>query len=306
MRCIDRQSLESINSPIKLIMEHIPYAIINVAPEREEEFLAEHSNLIIKFSNSNSPNASAKPIENIITFNRGLAELCWSAAYSYPILYEHVIEKSELRSSAIIEFDEPEHRKCIDLLNWAFRNSFNSQSIEWPDHLPKPYKLPEDIEKKLPEHVAQEWGLTALAFIGHHELAHITLNHSTSVSADVRISQEKDADRTAAEWILGCNGIPEMNYMKRVIGIALGLLVFMCRELYTIADPTLHPRWFDRYYDFAENYFGDEEFAHVWALALVFLKLHMDGAGIDAPARINGSLKHGVDEYLDIIARERK
>lgn len=151
MRLIDRNSLEGINSPIKLIMEHIPYAMINVAPERAGEFQEEYPNLLIKFSNDNYPNATVNNSSNEITFSRGLAELCWSSAYSYPILYEYVVENSKLESSLFIDLTESGNKRSIDLLNWALKNSFANQSSEWPDNLPQPYTLPDDVDKKLPE-----------------------------------------------------------------------------------------------------------------------------------------------------------
>jgi hypothetical protein len=64
--------------------------------------------------------------------------------------------------------------------------------------------------------------LCALAWIVHHEIAHIRLNHQALVTT-CSIAEERDADIEATKWILDKSTVPQES-RKRTFGIAAAIL----------------------------------------------------------------------------------
>ena len=300
MRLFDNEALLNMDSPIKHILAHLTNALINVAPERLEEFDRRFPTLTIRITNDSKPLAVTDG-DSVIEISRAFAEFCWCSCYAYSILYDNIFCRSELKEREILNLRaNPRTRICIDMIEWSLQNFIGGKNLPWPDEFPRPVPLPGDVSPGDPIHVAQEYCLIGLACVVLHELGHIALRHSPEMKA--RYEMEREADRFAWEWVLGEAGIPWSEYMKRAIGITLCMIAFSCAETHAMGNSDTHPRWYDRYSAFAVEYFGDEPNAHIWGIAVVLLKIHMDDAGIKAPEEVETSLKDLADIYFDILS----
>lgn len=87
MRLFDNEALLNMDSPIKHILAHLTNALINVAPERLEEFDRRFPTLTIRITNDSKPLAVTDG-DSIIEISRAFAEFCWCSCYAYSILYQ--------------------------------------------------------------------------------------------------------------------------------------------------------------------------------------------------------------------------
>ena len=114
---------------------------------------------------------------------------------------------------------DPEWNSAAQLLLWSKRNLTSNLFEEWPKGYPKP-------NQNRPEgsllHQADEAFLCAIAWIIHHEIGHITLNHGSLMTVRSR-DEESEADDRATEWVLDSVTDPEM-ITKRSYGVVTALM----------------------------------------------------------------------------------
>lgn len=297
-------SLRQMPSPIRHILPVLPYAVVNVAIEKEKEFIQNFPEYSLEVTNDQKPFAKSLPEEKHVIYSRGIAEFCWCASYSYPILYDFIAPKCGVSSGTILDLYANEStRDAINLLDWSIGNATGHHSYNWPINLPMPKSLLEESDREDPLYVAQDFCLISLASIVLHELGHSHLQHRPTKDNDLSIEQEKEADQFSFNWILGSPNIDKIQFGKRAIGIAISLLAFVAKEIYSPTKVSTHPAWFNRFFYFADTYFFDDPSNIVWAIAVVFLGLHMKSVDLPANPEVEGTLRDKVIEYLDTISR---
>jgi hypothetical protein len=192
-----------------------------------------------------------------------------------------------------------------------------------------PYQLDELVGRCLPREllpVGLELFQNALVWILYHEIAHIQLGH-VACEGLVSLEQEKEADRLAAEWLIGDEKLTAPESSKRKLGIAtaLGWLTAptvykkswkrseeVLTELGRMRVPTVnvgpssmlsHPYPHDRLYQVLEQYLQAED-EEIWMFVVLILRLHLQNAGCQLDeSRIGTDMKANVNYLIDIIAQ---
>jgi hypothetical protein len=179
IRLIRNASLGTMISPIRHTLAHLHKSIINVAPEQTAAFDAAHRDFTLELVDDYYWICDVRPTAKYIRISRRVAELLWCAGYAYFTLYLKVFQGVDLTQNHEINLNDCPNdvKKPMHLLLWAWDNFLSDTDNTWPRDLPQPFAAPAKLST---ENVADEISLTAVAFLLHHELAHIRLNHDPS------------------------------------------------------------------------------------------------------------------------------
>ena len=300
MRQILCACLVDMKSPIRHVFHHIHEAIVNVAPERKEQFDKEHDTLILEYLDTFNWICHTDPDAKYIQLSRRVVEIFWVASYAYITFYSKVIQVVKPTKKQYIDLTQNEDvAKAMRLLKWGYENLVNKEDIPWPDDLPRPIPNPEQGSM---ENVADELCLFAVAFVLHHELAHIRLEHSASNGG---VELERETDYAASDWILNHDlSEKDMKFIKRGLGIAIAFEVMTAYGIYTGKyGGKTHPYSYDRLVHTLRRYISDPDHL-VWALLVSTIKLHLDNKKIAVPDVIYESFYECVNAYADVLSRQ--
>ena len=294
--------LQDMDSPIRHVMNHVHEAIEKIAPERRGTFARDYDEFILEYLDDFRWICEVDVANKRIRLSRKVMEVLWAASFAYFRLYLAIQERfgGRVSVSAEIEFAHEVHLKeAVDLLQWGFSSWLNHSGAPWPPHLPKPIS---DPVRASDENMADELSLCAIAFILHHELAHIRLHHFGASELD----SERDADNCANDWVLGqIDDETDSKFVKRALGVATALAVLVAKGIHTQAygDPS-HPRSFDRLMHALDRHIRDPNHP-AWEFVTAVLKLHLDNAahGAEIPDRPFESMRECVDAYVDALSR---
>jgi hypothetical protein len=200
-------------------------------------------------------------------------------------------------------------QKASELLTWAVRtdvattlddrSSFSLGAI--PKDIESLYRgcLKEE-QLGLGEHIFE----LAVAWVLHHELAHLRLRHAVP---SVRI--EYEADQAATDWLLKADGLSQAERIARYFGVATGLGWLSALNVY-IGSGTggSHPPAAQRFFkgiEYMTTGVGDEaEFP--WAICQMVLLLHAQNAGFPVePRHMAGSFKDVAANLLQVIEKAK-
>lgn len=150
-------------------------------------------------------------------------------------------------------------------------------------------------------HVTNELFLCGVAWIVHHEIAHVRLGH-TPVHTTRSQAEELEADLEATKWILERSSV-EAESQKRTLGIATAILALMGIEKGREFNVNhSHPAAFERLYRCLDSVSIDEN-DKVFAFASVIMQIQLWYSG--KTAALNGvSLKDIFHMYLVEYARK--
>jgi hypothetical protein len=267
-----------MQSPIRhLLADHVPNSIFTIAPEREAEFDKSLNEFDLILTNERPWKFCADPITRKVSVSRGAVELIWCASLAHFLFYTQVVQgKIFDRPTEIDPRSDPAVRKALDLLRWAIKCQLKKNTADdWPDDLPTPQAAPPDGA----ENAANELCLVSCAFILHHELAHLNLGHSAQVSDALSISQEKDADIAAAEWILGRIDKSSPMFTKRMLGVVQAHLLTTAMGLYGgDLGGKRHPFSYDRLTSLLSRFADTRDHVATW-VAYAVLDLHFQNSG---------------------------
>ena len=138
----------------------------------------------------------------------------------------------------------------------------------------------------------------------HHELAHLRLGH-TVVTTD-SVAEEREADRSATEWIL--DQVPEeAMLLKRGLGIAIAVVALAVLKLESPAVsraglPRTHPAVAERLFSALDHpvFDGDHQ---VFDFAVHALKLHFDHVGISDDGKEHETARDCFEDYCLTLHR---
>lgn len=288
-----------MRSPILKLETFIAGSTFRIAPEREVE-LGDWSDLT-KFSiaivdrKGFSIKVSVKKREASLPV--AALEYLWAASHAYIVLYDEYCTAQKDGEEYFDTSGNSRRRNAIDLGKWAVDNMFGSATEDWPCNFPMP-------DDKAPHgsdiHVANELFLCAIAWIIHHEIAHVKLEHP-DVESVTSLSEEREADISATSWILAHSDV-EAEYRKRTVGIATAILAIQGTESNTGDILQTHPKAFERLYDCLENAQIDDD-NEVYAFSSFVMQMQLATQGISIPTDAN-SFKELFSEILIIFARQ--
>lgn len=285
-------------SPAKHIFLHLHNAIVNIAPERINQFEKEHKKFILEYVDSSIWNCSVDSASNHIKISRMVVELIWCVSYANMTLYMKLIQGRSFDEGERIDLNKDADVSAgMQLMQWAFNNLlFPSKATTWPRNLPKP-EAKHALESW--ENVAKEICLCSMAYIIHHELAHIRLRHQPGFQGT---EQEMEADCEAAEWIVGKIGEEDISFTKRILGISVALLVLTIKDIYTgNFGGTTHPRSFDRLYNVLSKFVSQPNHA-IYPITSVALTLHLQHRGVNVTQKEYDRFEECLNDYIEKLS----
>lgn len=304
MRIINDLALRTMESPIRYVLKDVHLALINVAPEREEEFDRIWGDFELKYVDDQSVRCCVYLDDKLVELYRGMPESLWSCAINYWRLYSHLqscVTGTELEPFRLDLMSVPRLPESLPLLSRALQMAHRETVSAWPENTPFPLPNPTFGSD---EHVADELTRCALGVILHHELAHIRFNHNGS--RDSVIECERDADYAAADWIL--DKVPDQDdpyFKKRILGIVVAMTALVANSVHTgNYDGITHPRTFDRLMNVLDRHIDDPN--HVaWWFALSALTLHLDNAAHiqGVPKGPFSSARNALDAAVEKLSR---
>ena len=244
---IDRSCLETMKSPIRFLMKkHVGDSVFKIAPERETELSTTLTDFDLIYSNERPWKFYAVPQTRKIFVSRGSVELIWCASLAHLLFYERLIQGRRFdKPTQVDPQSDPIVRDALELLRWSLNCQLNGDNKDdWPLHLPGPL---ETVPKESNENFADELCLVSCAFLLHHELAHIRNRHIAGEKGNWSLSQEKEADIAAAEWMLDGIVAEDQKFVKRMLGIVQAFLLLTAFGLYRgNLGGNSHPFSYDR------------------------------------------------------------
>lgn len=286
-------------SPIRFVMFHIHKALVNIAPERKEQFEKELSDFTLEYLDTDEFICNVSVPKKHICLSRRVVELLWGISFGYLTFYTKVIQRYKPMTKMELDLtQDPEVAEAMKLLKWAYTNWLNPKAqTPWPSDLPSPVEQPTSGSM---QNTTDELALCAITAYLHHELAHIRLNHTGSSS----IEQEKEADYAMAEWILDNNlQLNDDIFIKRSLGIAVAMEALTAYGIYSgDFGGENHPFSYDRLINTISRYISDPHHI-VWAFLASTLKLHLDNRNIPTPTIQYSNFKERVNSYADILSR---
>ena len=279
MRYRDFSCLVTMRSPIRHILAHLDQTPFTVAPEREHEFDTELNDFKLIVVPQRKWKFCAEAPKREIWVSRGAVEVIWAASIANVAFYKHAVAGKRFDRPGEIDLQaDAKIAVPLNTLCWALRcQTSGDESDDWPEELMQPVQDPPHASDL---HLADEFCRGTCGFMLHHELAHIRGGHTGLVPDDVSLSQGKEADIAAAEWVLdGLAGARDMRFTKRILSIVNSMLLL---NIYGFARAKLggrrHPFNYDRLMMPIHRFLGREEhIAESYAFAVLSLYMQVTG-----------------------------
>ena len=207
-----------------------------------------------------------------------------------------------------------------ELLIWALKNDIQSATSARDHDLLSLETYPNVaalIDISLPEgqkHHAIAVFANALTWLLLHELAHIHLKHRafdkdniTPEESLVSIEQERAADATATEWLLGADGIRPRDLFERQFGLATALGWMTAQVIFLgKLSADRHPAAYDRLFQILNQHISDQH-TDVWCFVQVILVLNFSASNHAVSTDLIGPpFKENASRMIDEIAIPRK
>ncbi len=215
-----------MRSPIITLQNAIAASAFRIAPEMEQELAVWRDQSGVTLSLSDDVGFYIRVDLNAkeVTIPVAALEFLWAAAHGFYVFYQEYMQGQRAGQTKFDIAALPRTADAWRLLEWSLRNVRVSGMDAWPSGLPTPVQFPIDGSDI---HVANELFLCAIAWIIHHEFAHLRLKHTTESLDSQR--QEREADAAATDWILSGSKV-EQETKKRILGIATAVLSMQILE----------------------------------------------------------------------------
>lgn len=299
MRIIENQCLLTMKSPARYVFRYLHLAIVNLAAERKVEFDSELDSFTLRYCDSHLWKLDVDVRNRTIQISRKVVEVLWASSYAYFVIYNDVIRHQDLTKQIVLDLTGDERvRQSCELLRWAFESWLNNSDAEWPSDLPMPVETP---TKNSDEYVADELSLGGLAFMLHHELAHIRLGHC----GDSVVEKEREADYAAIDWVFEKTDQSESNIIKKkALCCAEGLAVLCAYGVHSGSfGGYTHPPSYDRLVHGLARALDNDPCHLAWFFVSTILSLHMTNAGITLPDRAYDSPYDYVEDMANQLSR---
>lgn len=270
-----------ITSPIAPLVEWIPHALVNVAPELAAELNQIVDGYTLDVIEEPRWICSATPPTKTFRISTRVIEILWAQSYAAFMFYTREMNRRGA-DGVVAEITDPETLEALELYRWALERMIDDAPTEWPAQLPRPTpaRPGAPVTEAGAGDVAREFALIATGFLLLHEVAHISLKHTGNSASEWSIDEERDADAWAAEWVLA-RGQPPLDQLdKRALGVSMALLMILARGVHTgEMNGVTHPRDFDRLYN-ALAHRIPPELDRVWWMVTGILSLHLTAKGL--------------------------
>lgn len=234
--------------PILELEQYIAECAARISPRKAAELgqFSKAKNITIEFTHDRGFNIRVVLSTNIIKLPVGALNYLWCATHLFIALYQSYVTAQAEGKIVFDTASDDATSAAVKLFNWAGKN-LTGGDISWPAHTPKPSLMHENGDLI---HLTNEAFLAALAWILHHERAHIELEHKGNSKGPESIREEKDADYSASQWVMaGCGN--ELERQKRAFGISTGILAMAMLDspMLKIPEVKSHPPDIERLFD---------------------------------------------------------
>lgn len=289
----------AMRSPILTLSDHIAASAFKIAPERGDELdqVRHAENLELLFVDQPGFTFSVNTVTHEMKTSTATLEYLWCSINAHLVLYRIYCEAQKSGVEHLDTGANPDCVAALKLLEWAENNLENSGKEPWPAELPQPsYDANESGIS-----VSDELFLCAVAWIIHHEIAHVRMGH-THVHTNHSVQDEKQADIEATRWILDQSSV-EGESRKRTIGIAAAILAMQgISEKRHYSPLSTHPETFERIdYCMSEAKIEDDD--EIFAFASVIMQVQLWYRGIRV-AHEGDTFRDTFSSYLVEFARQ--
>ena len=215
-------------------MPEIAACAFSVAPERARDLQKLRESYGIKLEAVDEPRFGIRvdPLTGTVKLPVAALEYLWACAHLFVVVYQENV-KAQASSRSQLQFHtNPNLQRAEALFGWAKRNLNGDGKAMWPSGLPTPEQRLQNADLEFITHLF----LIALAWIIHHEVAHVTQRHTPGITSR-SLTEENGADRVATDWILGDRDPNAQDTLKRGLGIATAILTLQSLE---IRQSTMH------------------------------------------------------------------
>lgn len=289
-----------MSSPIRVLDQDIINSLVRISPENKDEL----EQFRIKFepkatftSDSGFRFRVNTKTKNIIIPTVAL-EYLWCSSYTFYLIYIKYTQRQEKGNFDMFHLQsDPELALALEMYKWS-SDSLADKKSNWKDNFPSPSNT-SSKDKESHESIATELFLCAIAWILHHEIAHIYHEHpNEETHKKGSINQEREADSSATKWILG--SITDENLIqKRGLGVIIAILAITSQDILSGKfNNTTHPKSYERLFDAIDPYFKDENHI-VYAFSTIILHTHMVISNTDI--ELNKSNPSWKDDFTDCL-----
>ncbi|WP_261536836.1 phage exclusion protein Lit family protein [Burkholderia multivorans] len=271
---------DPVYSPIALLDEAIASAAFAIAPEKATELANDPR--IVGFGLALSADSGFTIRVDVETKEATLPVFALEYLWCFSLLILTLVEEyqaAQLDEKETIDLrTSPQVSQAVNMLNWAHARMHHGDASQWPEESPKPQKTPAQSDVA---YAVNEIFLSAIAWIIHHEIAHIRLGHGIETTYSVQ--EETAADDEATKWIFSEN-LNDDVLLKRQLGMAVALLSLQFLEEPRGKDSRVesHPPSVDRLFrcfDIA----GVAQDGFIRALTTVALQFQLANLNIETP-----------------------
>jgi len=277
---------EAVRSPIFFLERAIAGCAFAIAPERQEELakLRDSHQIILQPVDEPHFGIRVDPESGVVKLPVASLEYLWVCSYQYWVVYQEIVRAQRAGQSQLNLSANPRLQSAETLLKWARNNLAGDGKRPWPTNLPSP-ATPHEQNGDVVS--VNELFLVAMAWIIHHEIAHVKLGHSTLTTASLSMAEEKQADIAATRWVLDDLERDDPKLPKRAFGVATAILTLQSLEVgVAVNRRRTHPPVHERYDNCLGRYeVGSDQ--HVEAFSVAVLQVLLGEVGI--VANVNGN-----------------
>ncbi|MEE4130101.1 phage exclusion protein Lit family protein [Pseudomonas viridiflava] len=273
-----------MRSPICHLEFQITGAPFSVAPEKAGQCAKQRDDHKIDFVMVDEPKfgfrvrleASSQTPEVVLPI--ASLEYLWAFSHHCWVLTQEYAESQHVGAEQFDCVGNQRLRESAHILEWAKANLTSTGTERWPESGPRPKEYSHSCDDWA---VATELFLCAIAWILHHEIAHVVLHHPL-INTAFSEQEEREADKHATKWLL--DGLPQCDpkLKKRALGIAVAVLCLQSLEVGSGSClRNTHPAAHDRIFKNTATYqVGNDEV--IDAICSVVLQYLFHDTGITA------------------------
>lgn len=228
-----------INSPIWHLQDAIAEAPFAISPSKAQDLKNDPALGNFKLAISGDSGFSIRVDINTHEATLPIFSLEYLWCFSlFVLIFSEAYEAAQAEGKDTADFRQsPEVSQAVGLLNWAYGRMVQGDRSPWPAHTPKPGDP--SIAGGIVDAVDQIF-LSAIAWIIHHEIAHIRLQHGVETTYSAQ--EEMEADVEATRWIFSEELSGDMR-SRGQLGMAVALLSMQFLEARPGGDTkaTSHP-----------------------------------------------------------------
>ena len=304
----------AVLTPLQIVRVAFPPEVMKmVAPEKATQLaalLADLDDVQIDKDADTIEFRSFSKEKVIVAGIKCLAQL-WVHAFAYFTIFTDAVALKVRDPEANLDLRSSDRlRAAAVLLKWAVkadvqvaltdRNGANSAMLSFPSELEAVFSQEQFAEHK---RFADNHAFAALAFILHHELAHIRLGHPRSGAAFTRTG--KSCGSYGSRMAFDSPGLSTTGIIGvKQLGITIALGWLASLTMYVGHSSITHPPAWDRLYQFLEQYIEDNHNI-VWAFAAEMVGVHLWNqrrSDIDLEREFE-SFKDETNYYIDVLSR---